>query len=97
MSYLRVAAYEAVNDDIGAWDNTIGEMLRQDPSCIRSAASLSDGTWLVATEWTDQAACDASQESSAYAAALAELSKQFDVSADVEPVFLFEGEVAAGK
>ncbi len=96
MSFLRVVTYdgdEMTDDQFEAWDAIIGAHLRNSPDCIRAKAAKSAGTTLVVSEWVSEDACQAEMTSAAYKTALQDIMTKLSLPAELEPSFLFEGDV----
>lgn len=96
MSYLRVVTYEGdelTDAQVEAWDSIIGEHLKNSADCIRAKLASSGGTTLVISEWVSREAYEAEMSSAAYEAALQDITTKLSLPADIEPSFLFEGDV----
>ena len=94
MSYLRVAAFDMAGS-FEIWDSTLGKYLRDNPNCVVAKAASDGSRWLVASEWTSREAYEADLTSPELQAAFGAAAAQLGISTDVEPSFLFEGEVGA--
>lgn len=97
VSFLRVAAFELNGEtppECGIWDLTVGEYLRANPNCLGATAAASGPTWIVVSEWTSAAANAADMDSADYQAVLETMAQKVCVQSDIEPEFLFEGDVA---
>lgn len=98
MSYLRVVTYdgdELTDAQVEAWDSTIGDHLRTSTDCLRAKLASSGGTTLVVSEWASEEAYEAEMRSAAYEAALLDATTKLSLPADIQPVFVFEGDVKA--
>jgi len=98
MSLLRVVTYdgdEMTDEQFEAWDAIIGAHLRNSPDCIQARAAVSGGRTLVVSEWVNEEAYRAEMTSAAYEAALQDIMTKLSLPAELEPSFLFEGEVKA--
>ena len=96
MSFLRVVTFDGdamTDDQFEEWDATIGEHLRTSPDCIRAKAASSGGTTLVVSEWVSEDAYRAEMASPAYEAALRDVTTKLGLPPDIEPSFMFEGDV----
>lgn len=94
MSYLRVAAFD-MGGSFEVWDTTLGEWLRTNPNCVAANAASDGTTWLVASEWTSQEAYEADLGSPEFQAAFEAAASKLGISTDIEPTFLFQGEIGA--
>ena len=94
MSYLRVAAFEMAGS-FEIWERTLGAYLRGNPDCVVAKAASDGSRWLVASEWTSREAYEADLESPELRAAYEAAATQLGLSGDIEPSFLFEGDIGA--
>ena len=94
MSILRVAAFDMAGSS-EVWDSTIGEYLRNNPNCVAAKAASDGSTWLVASEWTSREAYEKDLVSPEFRRVFEEAATKLGISSDVEPAFLFEGDIGA--
>ena len=94
MSYLRVAAFD-MPGSYEVWDATLGEYLRSSPGCVAAKASSDGSTWLVVTEWTSREVYEADLASPGLQKAYEAAATQLGLTADLQPTFLYEGEIGA--
>jgi quinol monooxygenase YgiN len=92
MSFIRVAAFD-MPGSYEVWDATLGAYLRSNPDCIAAVASSDGSRWLVVTEWTNAGAYEAGLTSPELRTAYEEAAAGLGFTPDLEPSFLFEGEV----
>ncbi len=96
MSFLRVVTYdggEMTDAEFDVWDEIIGAYLRNNPDCLRATAAKSAGATLVVSEWTSQEANERDMASPEYQTVLSEVMTKLSLPSDIEPSFLFEGDV----
>ena len=78
------------------WDSKVGAWMRNHPDCLGAKAAASGTTWVVVSEWSSRDAYEATLASPDYQKVMDDIASAMGLAShDVEPAFLFEGEVVA--
>ncbi|MBT8201827.1 MAG: hypothetical protein HKN74_08425 [Acidimicrobiia bacterium] len=96
MTFLRIVAYEdasITDDQLEIWDEFVGRYLRDNPDCVRAKAARSGNTMVVLSEWTSQAALERDKDSAAFQAVVRDVAAKINMSPDITPDWMFEGDV----